>query len=1676
MRKVLLFSALLFAWPALAQQTPVSATVTSPNGIAYAFATGSASIVCPGNAQPTYNGYTVPRNITITGFDGFGFFSMVVYDVNALQPVGCAYTFAITAQDGIHSFTTGLIGGATQSPVITGNANVDLSAAISAYAVPLPLPASLTINVNSVPVTNPNFGDSPTLKWTVAGSTIQGTASGGGGGGGGSSVQIGGVGVGTPNFVNNGIFNFVLNGSTVTGTVNVPGIQGQVLSNGGGSPTLLQTGTLTDTPGVGISTTGRANVAGNAAIGGGGPWYDVTSSPYLASGSNQTTTGTISGGTNSLSLAGAIDLKNGQGIRVYHAGAATTLTTPASCAVTTQGVTGGTTYSYQVSALDTADGTNLGGGETASCTAVTTTTGNATLGGSVVATISSITRSGTTLTFVLSQHLTNLVAGNVVVVSHGAGGGDFTADGVYQVATSSDDEHFTVTYADRPYYGGGTLNLNGTGTVTLYNGNVVTWAAQSGVNRFAIWKGGTQTFVGMSPGGGTFYLDYGQAAPVDPDWLFGGAANPSVAQNDWLVTTIVSGGGTTTLTLNNNAVATVTGKPVHHDDTAAINAAMTASLASNLAWGPVFFPIGQYELGRIVIPSHTVPGGAGAWFKIILDGATLSQYGSWIPGNFVQLEGWGGGKAVSFSQNAASTIQNVVGGDVPIIFCSTCNGITLDGISTIGSNYFADTILFQGTPAGLGSSTISINKSSVVSPNSNPLGVPLRLTVDPTASSNALSGFGLVIDHSVLGPSNAAPFNPMAQSSIFIVNFGFVTITNTNFTTHGFQLTNPASSLAGYLKISNTLYESGLTDMVLASSGQAFTLNSARIADILNPISSLFVTGTNIYDVQINETAGNGLNPNSSAGVNGLYITTGTSTTITDLPTPTGGISWTRLSYEGQGSVAQGLFTLNALDSSHNAIYVKQGNIFLAGNLKSQGGVSCGFSVKSGNYTLTANDCVINVNSAATITIPHALTGTNATASWTVSNTTNSSIVTLQADSGTINGLSSVALTGNSTAIVHADGTNVEALFAGGGGGGGTVGNCATTGAFANYPNPGTTVACDTNLIDANSYLNAAEDVTAPALDESAATAGGTYNIGDLACLTASNTYASCGSAAANSQYVGVLRAKNGTLPEVAKTGTVLANSQSSATWTQNDIVCSDGTNSGKMVDNVAVHCQPPSVQVGLVKVTDGGSVTQHTITMTRGYDSTQVQIAGTPITEQTIVNFINDVADAGGVTFTNPSVGQVKGVLSNITGGGANTLACTLSGLAQGQVVGFNSTPICQNLYMGVNVNPQTGSYSLTCPGDRLGEVEFNISAPSTLTVPQAGSTTCFQSSIGFVIRNAISSTAVLTVTPTTSSFQPENVASKTILPGAGMFIYSDAVSGTGNYHAIDVPRFYGTVVSHAGNYTLTALDDSVLTVMNCSSACTATLPASPPTVHWTANILSIGGTTALVSLNGLHLNGGTTPPTMNSANVFHFWTDGSNYFGDSSFAAGGGGATLSGDGALICNSGSTSPITLVICSNTAGHKWWGVSSTGPTSAAFNTIGTADLPGSGATTVNGQTCTLGSTCQPVSAFATLTDGATVTWAIGSIGIANANLTFTVHSGSRTLNITNPVNGGSYVVWLKQDGTGGEGLTLGTGCTWKVANGGAGAVTLSSGANAIDVLAFTYDGTNCYATLGKNYN
>lgn len=94
---------------------------------------------------------------------------------------------------------------------------------------------------------------------------------------------------------------------------------------------------------------------------------------FNAGGSGQTTTGTISASSTSLTLASALDFVNGEGIRINHAGAAFTVNAPTSLIVTPTGTTGATQYVYTIAPLDA-----FGGVGSAIANTITNT-GNATL-------------------------------------------------------------------------------------------------------------------------------------------------------------------------------------------------------------------------------------------------------------------------------------------------------------------------------------------------------------------------------------------------------------------------------------------------------------------------------------------------------------------------------------------------------------------------------------------------------------------------------------------------------------------------------------------------------------------------------------------------------------------------------------------------------------------------------------------------------------------------------------------------------------------------------------------------------------------------------------------------------------------------------------------------------------------------------------------------------------------------------------------------------------------------------------------------------------------------------------------------------------------------------------------------------------------------------------------------
>lgn len=97
-----------------------------------------------------------------------------------------------------------------------------------------------------------------------------------------------------------------------------------------------------------------------------------------------------------------------------------------------------------------------------------------------------------------------------------------------------------------------------------------------------------------------------------------------------------------------------------------------------------------------------------------------------------------------------------------------------------------------------------------------------------------------------------------------------------------------------------------------------------------------------------------------------------------------------------------------------------------------------------------------------------------------------------------------------------------------------------------------------------------------------------------------------------------------------------------------------------------------------------------------------------------------------------------------------------------------------------------------------------------------------------------------------------------------------------------------------------------------------------------------------------------------------------------------------------------------------------------------------------------------------------LTDGSTITWKVNS----NYNATVTL-AGSRTLAIAGARVGAYGTIKIIQGGAGSYTLALPSGS--KVANAGAGVITLSTAAGAIDVASFYYDGTNYFWTLSTDF-
>lgn len=302
---------------------------------------------------------------------------------------------------------------------------------------------------------------------------------------------------------------------------------------------------------------------------------------YGASGSNQTTTGTISAGSKSLVLASAIDFKNGQGILILHAGTLnSSLVAPTVNTVSPQGGSGSTTYSYCVAALD------ANGGESACSATFTTTAGPSSLGtgsNNILQVFNYIFTAPVGIPavgYATYQEPSGKILGIMMIP---AGCLPWKADYTYPAGFCVVPDTPTGYYYSTP--NGGTSGTAQPAFCTTRfcttSDNSVNWSMQQ-------WhmQDDEQT-------------TWNVAAP--PQLPITVAANaPSSPLADSLVTTVSSGSGTTALTLATAAIASVSAGEVLHDDTVAMQNTINAAAAAS---SQLFLGVYEGTAPRIQIPS-----------------------------------------------------------------------------------------------------------------------------------------------------------------------------------------------------------------------------------------------------------------------------------------------------------------------------------------------------------------------------------------------------------------------------------------------------------------------------------------------------------------------------------------------------------------------------------------------------------------------------------------------------------------------------------------------------------------------------------------------------------------------------------------------------------------------------------------------------------------------------------------------------------------------------------------------------------------------------------------------------------------------------------------------------------------------------------------------------------------
>lgn len=364
--------------------------------------------------------------------------------------------------------------------------------------------------------------------------------------------------------------------------------------------------------------------------------------------------------------------QNGDGITIYNAGPAITISTPpaptvlaAAISIGGTGLGGGTTvntvvggaagastYLYKLIARD------FVGGFTVPGPATTITTGLSSLGG-FSCPISTLSRSGRNITVTFTAACEGSVVGAAMLVTGTSPNPPTIFGGFYNVQTVNSSSQVVLA---GPYnsagFGWNSTDNNATqgtnsgtgGTAYFFSSNHLSWAYGAGVWSYYICRqgpsdGGSYKLIGQTkPSTGTYediqFDDYGSPmmdSQPFPPYVTNAVCNGASGQNDPLTTTVSSGGGTTILTLANAATNAVTNSTALFDNAPGFQVAATSvsggtsvGLLSIPASGVNFFVFNSamtlpsnlsvQQIGRISInETIKIPGG------VVWDGAASQQ-------------------------------------------------------------------------------------------------------------------------------------------------------------------------------------------------------------------------------------------------------------------------------------------------------------------------------------------------------------------------------------------------------------------------------------------------------------------------------------------------------------------------------------------------------------------------------------------------------------------------------------------------------------------------------------------------------------------------------------------------------------------------------------------------------------------------------------------------------------------------------------------------------------------------------------------------------------------------------------------------------------------------------------------------------------------------------------------